>query len=177
MALSVKKSSCSRLIFVGTLFAAMFFAIVCNPQEPAKKEGEPITISSDSLEIDNLKKYAEFAGNVKANQGETKITSDRLRIYYKAGEDGKQTPEENSIDKIVAEGNVIILFDGNTAKTQKAEYTTADRVLVLSGQGSTMTGEKGSLTGSKITIKRDSEHTKVDGPVKAEVHSDGKGID
>ena len=43
----------------------------------------PVTILADQLITDGEKMWAEFTGTVKAVQGATVITSDRLKIFYR----------------------------------------------------------------------------------------------
>ena len=146
-------------------------------QTDADTRNQKIDISADSLVIDNTKKYAEFTGNVKARQGTTTIEADRLLIFYREKSEEKKSGGEDMIEKVVAEGHVVITFEGNVAETEKAEYTTTDRTLVLSGPGSKITGPQGSISGSKITINRENGHTKVEGPVQGSVFAGEKGIE
>ena len=179
-AFSVKKSD-FRKIPTTRMFALCLAILFVSPpvafsQDTGETQNKKIDISADSLVVDNTKKYAEFSGNVKATQENTTIKSDRLVIYYREKSDKGDAAGENMIEKVVAEGNVVITFDGNVAETPKAEYTTADKLLVLSGPGSKIKGEKGLLSGSKITINRENGHTKVEGPVGATVFAGDKGI-
>ena len=102
------------------------------------KKNEKIHITADKLISDNEAKYAEFIGNVRAAQRDTVITSDHLKIFFKRDIDNKKNPlaSDESIKKIVANGNVQIKFDNRVAVTQQAVYITETRVLVLSGADS-----------------------------------------
>ena len=117
---------------------------------------QKIHITADKLVSDNKANYAEFIGNVRANQGETTITSDRLKIFYKKDLDNQETPSvgEESIKKIVANGNVRIKFDNKVAITQQAVYNTATRVIVLSGADSKILSGNDYISGEKITLYR-----------------------
>jgi len=97
---------------------------------------ERIRVSAETLVVDNEAKYAEFIGNVRATQGNTVITGDSLKIFYKERSGKKSAEAEESIEKIVAKGNVKIKFDNRVAETEQAVYTTESRVLVLSGSAS-----------------------------------------
>jgi lipopolysaccharide export system protein LptA len=132
------------------------------------KKNEKIHITADKLISDNEAKYAEFIGNVRATQRDTVITADRLKIFYKKDLDNKKNPPvgDESIKKIVANGNVQIKFDNRVAVTQQAVYITETRVLVLSGADSKIISGNDSISGEKITIYR------TDGRIKVE---SGKG--
>lgn len=158
---------------------AVFFCTVqwAAAQSPAGKAGngsQRIQISAESLEADDAKKYAEFAGNVRAVQGETVIASDRLKIYYEgnpaAQGDKKETSAKNTgdaIQRIVASGNVKIRFDNMDAQASEAVYTTSDRILILSGPGAIIRKpDSGEITGNKIIIHRDDGRIRFEGGVE-----------
>jgi lipopolysaccharide export system protein LptA len=129
-----------------------------------KKETKKIRITSDRLVGSYNRNYAEFTGNVEAVYGNFIIKSDSLKIYYKRDAGGKEKPKasEESIDKIIANGNVKIWADGKVATTQQAVYKTETMVLVLTGNDSTVTSNKNYVSGSKITINRSNNTVKVE---------------
>ena len=131
-------------------------------------ENDEIHVIADQL-VSNIKEhYAEFSGDVKANQGEFEITSDTLRIYYKTGTDNdKNTVEDKrSIEKIIASGNVKIKSGRQIASADQAVYNVDSMILVLTGENSRISSEKSYITGSRVTLNR------ADGNVIIE--SDGK---
>jgi len=132
------------------------------------KKNEKIHITADKLISDHEAKYAEFIGNVMATQRDTVITADKLKIFFKRGMDNKKNPlaGDESIKKIVANGNVQIKFDNRVAVTQQAVYITETRVLVLSGADSKVISGNNSISGEKITVYR------TDGRIQVE---SGKG--
>jgi lipopolysaccharide export system protein LptA len=142
-----------------------------------------IRITAERLISDSEARFAEFSGNVKATQGDTVITADQLKIFYKSGPKGKAvvSPGGESIDKIVADGNVKIHFENRVAVAQHAVYTTETRVLVLSGAGSKVTSGTDYISGEKIIYYRTDGKIIVEGSsdkqVEAVIHSGEKGID
>ena len=127
-------------------------------------KNDKIHITADKLISDNEAKYAEFIGNVRATQRNTVITADNLKIFFKSDMDNKNNPiaGNETIKKIVADGNVQIKFDNRVAVTQQAVYITETRVLVLSGADSKVISGDNSISGNKITIYR------TDGRIKVE---------
>jgi len=179
-----------RLLFI---FAAVFLlgvtfniAFIFADDKSVNANGDVkdkmISISSDKLLSNSEENYAEFIGNVKAIQGTSVITATRLKIYYNKGlSDNKDiTASEESINKIVANGNVKIEFDNKTIETENAVYKTAKRVLVLSGANSKIISGNNSIAGSKITLYRDSGLIQVDSNsekrVEALIYPGEKGI-
>lgn len=154
-------------------------------ESPKASDDKKIRISSDSMMADNQSKYVEFIGHVKATQGDTVITSERLKIFYKdssepSADPKKQIQSNSSVDKVVAYGNVKVQIEDKVAETQEAVYTTQDRVLVLTGEDSKLISGHDSISGSKITFYRDSGKIKVEGSskksVEAIVFSGEKGL-
>ncbi|MEA3434919.1 MAG: LptA/OstA family protein [Thermodesulfobacteriota bacterium] len=139
--------------------------------ENIKKETNKILITADRLVGSYDKNYAEFTGSVEAVYGDFIIKSDSLKIYNKRDPEKKGKPKaiEESVDKIIANGNVKIWTDGNVATTQQAVYTMDTMVLVLTGEKSTVTSDKNYISGSKITINRSNNTVKVESSVENRV--------
>ncbi len=62
----------------------------------------PIEITSDRLEIDDVKKTAIFIGKVSAKQGETTLTTPELRIAYDGAPSGGLTGAADAANKPTA---------------------------------------------------------------------------
>ncbi len=159
-------------------------ALAQSPPADGAERKEKIHISSESLVVNDADKFAEFIGNVRAVQGTTEIVSDRLKIYYEGnprqvsgGDAGGPGRTGDSIKKIVATGNVKIHFDDTVAESREAVYTTADRILVLSGPNSKVTKpSSGEISGSKISINRESGQIKFEGNVEGLFFPGEKGL-
>ncbi len=126
---------------------------------------EKIKITSDTLEANNKDRSFLFKGNVKVVQGETVVTSDALDIRYRDDETEAQTEEASEsgkIEKIEATGNVVILFDGRTATSDKAVYLADQEILQLIGEKSTVIDGPNKIVGSKITLYRNEDRIKVE---------------
>ncbi len=146
------------------------------------KNNNKIYITADKLISDNKAGYAEFIGNVRANQEETVITADRLKIFYKKHLADKNKPVigQESIHQIIANGNVKIKFDNRVAESQQAVYNTETNVLVLSGADSKIISGNDIITGEKITFYRTDGRIAVEGGrqerVEAVFYSGEKGL-
>ena len=137
------------------------------------KKNDKIHITADKLISDHEAKYTEFIGNVRATQRDTVITADKLKIFFKRGVGNKKNPlaGDESINKIVADGNVQIKFDNRVAVTQQAVYITETRVLVLSGADSKVISGDNSISGEKITIYRTDGRIQVESGKEARVEA------
>ena len=126
---------------------------------------ERIEISADRLVFDNSAQSAIFSGNVTAVQGATRITADRITVFYEAADgDPKGRPDtEAAIRRIVSEGNVTIRFDDKVAETPKAIYNKASGMLELIGEGTRVTSGQNTIAGNRITVDRASDNITVEG--------------
>jgi len=179
-----------RILLAGTAVLVLVFfsadrgAFAQNPAHgpDAAAQKEKIHIVADVLTSNSEARFAEFTGNVRATQGDTVITSDRLKIFYTEGlaESKGSSSGEGAINKIVASGNVKISFDNRVATAQEAVYNSESKILVLSGPQSKIVSGTDSITGEKITYNRSDGRITVEGGrnsrVEAVFHSGSGGI-
>ena len=107
---------------------------------PASGGGdEPIEINSDRLVLEQNQQVATFTGNVDAVQGVTRLQSDKMRVFYANNPvqpaDGTKPAggSKQSVNRIEAEGNVVITKPGETAQGRTGTYDLVTRKLVLLG--------------------------------------------
>lgn len=137
-------------------------------------ETKKINITAeDKLIYDHKTRMVEFIGNVKATQGNTIITADRMMVFLKPGTSLKSNgvPEEESISKIVSVGNVTIKFNDRIATSEQAVYMTETRVLVLTGMDSKVMSGDNYITGEKITLYRADGRIVVESGTKKHVEA------
>ncbi|MBA4368526.1 MAG: lipopolysaccharide transport periplasmic protein LptA [Desulfobacterium sp.] len=144
---------------------------------------KPIHITSDQLNINDITKEAEFKGNVQATQENTIIHSDTLQIFYKKDQPALENVPNSvqSIQKIIAKGNVKINFDNRLAEADQAVYTADNGILELTGDNCKVTSEKNMISGKKIIFHRNDGRIQVESGndkkrVEAVISSDGKGL-
>ncbi len=136
----------------------------------------PIHITADSLITDPQNKSAEFIGHVLATQGDTTITADKLKVYYKGGIQSGAASGMGTIVRIIAQGTVKIVLEDKIAHTEHAEYIADKSLVVLTGPNSRIIDGNNSISGQKITLYRDDRRIHVAGtqkePVEAFFYSD-----
>jgi len=149
--------------------------------EAADPEAKKIHISSDRLISNTADNNAEFIGNVKASQGETLITADSLKIFFSGTSEGGPASPSQSLEKLVATGNVEIKFDNRLAVARQAVYITAQRMLILTGPGAMVTSGDNTITGETITFYRADGRFTVEGGsnsrVKAVILPEESGLE
>lgn len=154
----------------------VFWAISVLASEPGVAETKeqtdpstPVHITSDSVKSDHNMRWVEFIGNARAAQQDVVITADSIKIFYKPGGDTAEVT--SSIEKIVSQGNVKIVFDNKTktAAAEKAVYTAAEKVLVLSGGEPTVWSGENVIRGKRITLFQSENRTLVEGDQNEQV--------
>ncbi len=122
----------------------------------------PIRITSQRVDSDQKGRWVNFTGNVEATQDDGKIWAESLKVYYQPADEKSEVA--GKIDKMVAQGNVKIVFDGEskTATAQKAVYTARDKVLVLSGGTPKVWSGDNFVQGSRITLFQNEGRTVVE---------------
>ena len=138
----------------------------------SKPEDAPITIKSDVLDVfeEGGKRRFVFAGNVRANQADMKIRSERLEAFYAAN---ASEPE-----RIVASGSVTLDQAGRSARcTQATFYRKTDRIVCV---GDVAEVEQGCdiVRGKEIEFFTESQKLTVHGAADVRIapeSSCGKG--
>ncbi len=103
-------------------------------------EEDRVTITCDGpLEVDYEKNIAIFYNNVKVDQKDTQIYSDRMDVYFVMRDDSLDTQGTaqmagNQIEKIVAQGNVKIRRGENVSYSNEAVYDARQKKIVLTGR-------------------------------------------
>lgn len=115
---------------------------------------QPIAISSDTLEVKQDEEIAIFSGNVDAVQGEMRLRSQSLEVYY-ATEDGDGTVTPNSIKRMKALGRVFLSSPEETAEGDWADYDLTAAMLTLH-DNVLLTRGKNVLCGQKLDMDLDS---------------------
>ncbi len=128
------------------------------------KTGEKIHISADRLIASQNNQMVTFSGNVKAIHGKVTISSDNLNVFYT---DPKNTSDKKynkeSIERIVASGNVTIEMEGKTATCDQAVYQTSTKSMTLTGENTRIQSGDNYITGNTVTIYQDTGQITVDG--------------
>jgi lipopolysaccharide transport protein LptA len=140
---------------------------------PDNSAGSPVHITSDSVRSDQKARWVEFIGNVRAVQEGGIITAASMKIFYRAGGDRSEEVGAQAVEKMVAEGNVKIVFDNmtKTATAEQAVYTADDKVLVLTGGNPTVESGRDVIRGKKITLFQAENRTLVEGDQKEQVEA------
>jgi lipopolysaccharide export system protein LptA len=136
------------------LFAGSVHAARTDRSTRSGKEREPIIITSNSMEADNLGDTVTFTGNVTLKKDGMTLTSDSMVVSYDA--------QSRGIREINAFGNVVIHKDSRVAYSNKAAYYSRDEKIVLTGDPRIVENEN-QLGGETITLFMRDERSVVEG--------------
>ncbi len=134
--------------------------------DAAKKNGAvPLHVTSDTMVAEKNASIIEFSGNVAARRARETIHADSIKIYFseETEENGNAEADRPQIEKMVASGNVHYTSGKREAFADKAVYTAADKILVLTGDRPKVKTGDSYVTGNKITLYQDSDRVVVEG--------------
>ncbi len=133
---------------------------------------EKIHIKADHVVADLEGGEAEFVGNVRVTQGLSTITADRMNVFYRDIDYKKEgSTIKQSIQKIIATGNVKINLKDMIAFTDEAVYVAETRKLTLSGSNSRVISGENSITGSTFVMSRTDGNVIVEGSTQHRVEA------
>ncbi len=120
---------------------------------------EPVDISADKLEVRQKENIAVFVGNVQVVQGDMTMTSDRINVYYEAGEEKELS---SSITRLDAAGNVRVKSPTEEITSSWAVYDLSEGIITL-GDRVVLKTEDGVLKGKKLRLNLDSGVISIEG--------------
>lgn len=122
---------------------------------------DPIYITSDWLEVDQVKNTITYKGRVVTVQAEMTMRSDLLTAYYNEG--------MKQISQLVAEGKVNATQGNRIATGDRAVFDDKSKTVTLTGNPMMRQGNS-QVTGTKIVyfIEQDRAVTESDGKVRVQ---------
>lgn len=171
--LAMKRLDRTKLALLIVLLCLGYSPIPVLAESQVKHEDAetPIRITADRMESRHNMGWVEFIGNVMATQDDVVITADRMKVFYKR--DGNTSLGAGTIEKIISQGNVKIIFDNKTktAVAEKAVYLVDQKVLELSGGEPRVWSGKNMVRGKKITLFQAENRSLVEGAGKDQVEA------
>ncbi|MET0547569.1 MAG: LptA/OstA family protein [Caulobacterales bacterium] len=154
-----------------TAAAALAIAAACIAAPASAqigKSGGPVDIESDSLQVVDAERKAVFSGNVDAQQGDSRLKSRRLTVYFgakKANATGNSTGDAlgasfGEIDKLLAEGDVLYLTPTERARGDTGVYEMKTDTITLTG-GVIVTRGDNVIKGDRMVIEVSSGKTTI----------------
>jgi lipopolysaccharide export system protein LptA len=114
----------------------------------------PIDISADELEVRDSESRAIWKGNVEAIQGQNRLRTPMLSIYYaQSGTGGQAVPGAGggSIQRMEAEGPVYYVTPQQNARGDHAVYDAASATVTMTGNV-VLVQDKNVVQGERLVI-------------------------
>jgi lipopolysaccharide export system protein LptA len=167
-----KRSLMAQEVTPGTSGQAVSTALV-----QADKNGKvtPVNITSARLTYVDGERKILLDGGVTAKGSDTTLTGQQMTVLLVArtqagvGSSGTSSPgTPGQVERIVAEGGIVITQPTRHATGDQLVYTAADDKFVLTGgPPSIFDAERGKITGDSLTFYRHDDRVLVEGTEKS----------
>ncbi|MGC1228114.1 MAG: LptA/OstA family protein, partial [Candidatus Sulfotelmatobacter sp.] len=147
-------------------------------ESKAKKQAtsdmpEVVAIASARLTYKDAERQAHYEGGVTAKGADFSAIAKTADAYLEPryqSNTNQQLSGAGRLQRLVANGNVLIQQPGRTAEGQKLVYTSADEKFVLTGgPPSIFDAERGKITGVSLTFFQADDRVLVEGEASTPV--------
>jgi lipopolysaccharide export system protein LptA len=120
----------------------------------------PVLSHSDHLVARKADRRVDLAGNVKIDDDQRHLTSEKATFFFDAN---------RKIERIEAENKVVLVEVPTSRKGtgDKATYLVSRRMIYMNGSPATMTDPKGTLSGQQIAIDLNRNKVEIVSPTAA----------
>lgn len=159
------------------LFLALFFTPAYAQTVSGIDGKKPVEINADQLEVRQEEHKAIFTGNVIAVQGETRLKSDVMTVFY-TPKDAPPTADvaaesspaadatQSTIERIEVDGNVLLATPQESASGAKGVYHVDKKQITLTNNV-TLTRGKNILKGDTLVYDFTTGKSVVNSPTQA----------
>lgn len=141
---------------------------------PVLAEDAPIHIEANKMTSTEKTNSVVFTGDVDAKQGDVRIRSDEMTVYYtpKSKEKSKQSEKKVSqqVEKLICVGNVEITRGEWLGTSKKMIYLSKERQVILTDNAKAWQGQN-RVSGDKIIYYLDEGRSEVVGKTSSTVGS------
>lgn len=133
------------------------------PAATDAKASAPTVVTSDVFKMDMPGHQGLFTGNVLVTATDFKLKAREMQVFFDEG---------NKIKRMIARGNVEIDATDKQTKSGQAEYIIAENKLILT-ESPQVLQNRNTVTGTTITIYRDTNRMDVDGRSRVLLYESG----
>jgi lipopolysaccharide export system protein LptA len=130
-------------------------------------QASPVTITSARLTYSDADRRAHYNGGVTARSTGFQVMADEMDAYLlprSQSSSGQPLNGPGRLDRMVAEGHVVIQQPGRHADGQTLVYTASeDKFVLTGGPPSIFDAERGEITGVSLTFFRGDDRVLVEG--------------
>ena len=150
-------------------FSILFsFLLFFNGPASLCAEDAPIHIEADRMTSTEKTSSVVFTGEVDAKQGDVRIRSDEMTVYYtKAEKKAKESKKEEKkasqqVEKLICVGNVEVTRGEWLGTSKKMIYLSKERQVILTGNAKAWQ-DQNMVSGDKIIYYLDEGRSEVVG--------------
>src|ERR1022692_4086790 len=136
-------------------------------------QASPVTITSARLTYSDADRRAHYNGGVTARSTGFQVTADEMDAYLlprSQSSSGQPLNGPGRLDRMVAEGHVVIQQPDRHADGQTLVYTASeDKFVLTGGPPSIFDAERGKITGVSLTFFRGDDRVLVEGEASTPV--------
>ncbi len=138
----------------------------------------PIHVESNRMTSTEKSNSVVFTGEVDAKQGDVRIRTDEMTVFYTAADDTKAKKDDKKktsqqVEKLLCNGNVEITRGEWLGTAKKMVYLSKERQVILTDNAKAWQGQN-MVSGDKIIYYLDEGRSEVVGSGKATA-GDGDG--
>ena len=161
-----------RSVFTALLATVFLYLHFVQPSSLSAKSDPPIYVEADHMISLENKNSVLFKGNVDAKQGDVRMRSDEMTVYYTPKKKGKKkkkkTGSKQQVEKIVSVGNVEVSRDDWLGTSQKMYYINKTQQVILVNNAKAWQGPN-MVSGEKIIYYIDENRSEVIGSTKTTI--------
>lgn len=147
------------------LLAASLVLIAATPDDMRSDENkrEPMVITADRLDAEQLGEKVTFTGNVTLKKEGTILSSDVMTVLYDVG--------TKDVREVEAQGNVEVRKEDRVGLSNRAVYDRRKDTIVLTGNARIIENEN-QFGGEKITLFMADDRSIIEGGGKVMIYQD-----
>jgi len=131
---------------------------------PCMAKEQPIQIEADKMTAVEKTQSVIFSGNVDAKQGDVRIRSDKMTIFYTkaAAKEKKKSKDAQQVEKIICEGSVEVTSKEWLGTSKTMHYFSKKNLVQLIGDAKAYQGQN-MVQGERIDYHLDTGQSEVFG--------------
>lgn len=147
-----------------SIFNLLLIFFICSFQIANAEDKEPpVYVEADQMESTEESNSVLFTGNVDAQQGDLRILSDEMTVYYhEAATKDSEADTRQKIEKLVCVGNVELSTEEWLGTSDEMIYYSDNRKIYLIGNAKAWQDEN-MVSGDKIVYYIDEGRSEVVG--------------
>ncbi|MEE2565225.1 LptA/OstA family protein [Hyphobacterium marinum] len=129
------------------------------------RQGGPMDITSDRLEVIDAESRAIFSGNVDAAQGDTRLRADEIQVFFDQNSRSAASAASGfgEVQRVIATGEVFYVTPEEVARGDRAVYQIATETITMTGNVVLTRGEN-VITGSCLVADLATGRSQVNPP-------------